>query len=212
MAAGKEPQKHPKPIEEPNLLVVEGKDEERFFARFLKHLGVANVDIRGVGGKHSLRRELRLLTQPSPGFENVEALGVIRDADDDPANAFKSVCDALGEVCLAVPKECGEICGEEPRVGVMILPGKDRRGALEGLCFESVQDDAAIKCVEDYFDCLVEQAQKMPGENAKKKLQVFIASREGAARLLGEAAEAGVWPWESPAFDEVKGFLRTLFG
>lgn len=210
MTAAQDDQEQRRPIESPKLLVVEGKEDKRVFDCLLKYLSITSVEVRPFGGKDGLKAYLRLVAK-SPGFQDVESLGIVRDADADPANAFKAVRDALREVQLAVPKACGQICVDRRRVGVMILPGKDRTGALEDLCLESVQGDGAMKCVDEYFDCLVEQGLKVPSENAKKKAHVFIASRSGSARLLGEAAEAGVWPWDSPAFCEVKRFLRSLF-
>ena len=200
------------PVQRPNLLIVEGQDEKRFFTSLLEHLQITDVEIRPIGGKHVLRRELRLLTSPLPGFENVRSLGIVRDADTDPAAAFRSICQALNEVGLAVPERCLEPSGSRPRVAAMVLPSEGVPGSLETLCVEAVRDDKAMPCVEGYFDCLKKQGFPESCDDPKARTRVFIASRGMDARLLGEAAEAGVWPWGSPAFDEAKGFLKTLFG
>ena len=41
-------------IEHPFVLVVEGKDEERFFGALLRHMGISNVQVLGIGGKANL--------------------------------------------------------------------------------------------------------------------------------------------------------------
>ena len=77
-------------IESPCVLVVEGKDEEKFFAALLSHMQVNTVQVIGIGGKTNLTPNLKGLVR-TPSFGRVERLGVVRDADDDPVAAFESV-------------------------------------------------------------------------------------------------------------------------
>ena len=44
----------------------------------------------------------------------------------------------------------------------------------------------------------------------KARLQAYLAALPRPGLRLGEAAEAGVWPWEHPAFDPLIAFLRAL--
>lgn len=39
---------------------------------------------------------------------------------------------------------------------------------------------------------------------------VWLASEVEPEKRLGEAAEAGYWPWTSPAFDALRQFLLAL--
>ncbi|MHC5057219.1 MAG: DUF3226 domain-containing protein [Planctomycetota bacterium] len=201
----------PNPIRSPKVLIVEGEDERRFFTPLLEHLGIGDVDVRPIGGKDQICRNLRLLALPSPGFAGVHALGVVRDADSSPEGAFTSVCDALRNAGLPAPRACLEPCGEELRVAVMVLPSADAPGTLEDLCLRSVEDDPAMPCVEKYFDCLRQCRSDPQLDVSRKRANVFIASRPSTAELPGQAAQAGLWPWHSDAFNGVRQFLKSLF-
>jgi hypothetical protein len=65
-------------------------------------------------------------------------------------------------------------------------------------------------CMEQYFQCLKQKNLPLPGNISKAKVQVFLASRHKAGLRLGEAAQAGYWPWEAEAFGEVKDFLQRI--
>ena len=198
-------------ISEPNLLLVEGDDDRRFFRALAQHLGLAEIAIRTMGGTGNLGDRVEAISA-EPGFKDtVRTFGVVRDADENPAGAFQSVCDALRAADLPVPKRCGEPCGRAPRVSVMILPSQSETGSLEDVLLASVRDDLAAPCIDGYFDCLKEKGLPAPRQESKARVTAFLASRERAHRLLGEAADAGVWPWGSPAFTPLKEFLRGPF-
>lgn len=50
-------------ITEPNVLVVEGKDEEYFFEALIKQMGLENIQVMGIGGKTNLQPRLKALTR-----------------------------------------------------------------------------------------------------------------------------------------------------
>jgi hypothetical protein len=89
-------------IEQPNVLVVEGREEELFFGALIKHLGLRNIQTIPIGGKGQLRPKLKALAA-SPRFSEVISLGIVRDANADPDAAFQSVRDALQTVGLPAP-------------------------------------------------------------------------------------------------------------
>jgi len=132
-------------IEQPNLLVVEGREEELFFEALIEHLGLQNIQTMPIGGKEQLRRNLKALVV-SPGFSEVISLGVVRDANTDPGAAFQSVHDALQAVNLPAPERPLAPVGERPRVAVLILPEVSMPGMLEDLCLKAVVQDPAMLC------------------------------------------------------------------
>ncbi len=200
----------PSPIEKPYVLVVEGKDEQLFFEALIRHLGLGDIEVRPVGGRTLLRRNLPALVR-TPGFsEKVTSLGVVRDTDSDPQAAFTSVQDALRTANLPVPSRPLAFSRSIPRVAVMLLPDADTSGMLEDLCLQAVGTDRASRCVDQYFDCLVRVQQSLPRNLPKARIQVFLASRDEAGKRLGEAAQAGYLPWGSPVFDDLKRFLQDL--
>ncbi len=202
----------PEPIAGPKQLIVEGVDDIRFFEALLGKMDLTGVQVRQLHGKSSFHKKVSAFSGSSD-FSSVEALGIVRDSDESPADAFRSVHDTLEKAGLPAPSECLEICGESPRVGVMLMPSANEEGALEDLLLRSVADEAATPCVGAYFDCLRERGATVERHESKRKVQAYIASHDGTShiRLPGEAADRGVWPWDSSAFNEVKQFLQSLF-
>ncbi len=74
-------------IAETVLLLVEGKDDEGFLRCLCEHIGLNGVDILIYEGKTHLRSYLEVLPL-LPGYEKVERIGIIRDADEDATGAF----------------------------------------------------------------------------------------------------------------------------
>jgi hypothetical protein len=192
-----------------NLVLVEGHEEELFFEALLKHMGLNSIQVLPIAGKNNLRANLKMLVV-SPRYSAVVKLGIVRDADKDPKAAFQSVCGALEMVNLPVPKVPLVPTGRGPQVTVMILPGDDRVGMLEDVCLRIVGEDPAMFCVEKYFDCLQERNVLMPRNSSKAKVQVFLGSRLEAGKRLGEAAQAGYWPWDHKAVEQIKNFLTRF--
>jgi hypothetical protein len=196
-------------ITKPNVLVVEGKEEERLFGELIRLLGLQDIQVMGIGGKTKLRAQLDVLTR-TPGFAEVVSLGVARDANDNPAGAFQSVRDALRAANLPVPKSPLVSVGDSPKVTVMIVPEENTPGMLEDLCLKAVENDPAMPCVEEYFRCLQKQGHPLPHNISKAKIQVFLASRKHPDKQLGEAAQAGYWPLEGETFEQVRAFLQQI--
>lgn len=200
----------PKDMDKPRQLVVEGRDAEEFFKALLSYMGLAEIQVQNFGGKDELPGFLKALKSMS-GFINwVISIGVVRDADNNPGDAFQSVCGALRKAALAVPIKPEEFEGNSPKVTVLILPNTEESGMLETLCLQSVKNDPAMQCVDEYFDCMSKRLTDLPNNMYKAKAQAFLASRTRPGLLLGQAANAGYWPWDNPVFDHVKRFLRAL--
>jgi len=196
-------------IHKPNLLVVEGREDELFIEAFVRHLGLQDIQILPIGGKEQLRANLKALIL-SPGFAEVIGLGLMRDANTNPQAAFQSICSALHAVNLPIPKRPLMSTGDSPRVTVMILPEDGMPGMLEDLCLKAVSQDPAMPCVVQYFHCLQQQGLSLPQNFSKAKVQAFLASRPEAGKRLGEAAQAGYWPLDDQAFEQVKIFLKQI--
>ncbi len=205
-------------IKYPNVLVVEGKDEELFFDALIEHMHLEPIQLWPMRGVSRLREQLKALRN-APGFAKVRSLGVELDADDDASAAFDKIKGALKAADLPVPEMPLESAEGAPKVTAMILPGGGRPGMLETLCLESVEGDHAIPCVQKYFDCLQEEDIDLPGNLPKARVKVFLASRKvevfsasrvKPARRLGEAAQAGDWPFDHEAFEQVRAFLQEI--
>jgi hypothetical protein len=177
----------------------------------LEKLGIGDVQVVGVGGKTQIGPVLKTLRTTEPSFENVTSLGIIRDADDNDKDAFKSVQGALKAANLPCPKKPLVPAGISPKVSVMILPPGALRGALEDMCLASAEDDTAMSCVDDYFACLAAKGIEADKKDVSKaKAQVFLASRKELSSSVGIAARKGYWPFQANAFDAVKTFLQSM--
>nr|WP_041233000.1 DUF3226 domain-containing protein [Cylindrospermum stagnale] len=147
-----------------------------------------------------------------PSYNEVVSLGITRDADDSAINAFDSVCGFLNTGKLPIPNRPKQIIGESPQVSVLILPDYQNNGMLEDVCLKAVTTDRAIQCVDDYFKCVYSTVGREPKNKdiAKARLRVWLASQIAPDKRLGEAAQAGYFNWDSPAFDGLKLFLQAL--
>jgi hypothetical protein len=199
----------PVEITENKLLIGEGVDEVRFFKALLGHLGLGQIQVEQYGGKTKLSRYLKNLPN-IPGFAKLVSIGVTRDADSDPASALQSVTSGLHQAGLPSPSVHGAPQTITPKMTVFILPSAQNTGMLEDLCMNSVELDSALGCVDEYLACVLQRSNRQPANLAKARVHAWLASNVKPDLRLGEAAEAGLWPWASAAFDGLKEFLRDL--
>lgn len=194
---------------EPRQLLVEGRDEELFFDALTRYLGIDNLQIENYQGKDKLRPYLRAFVA-TPGFDRVETIAVVRDADSNARSALQSVQDSLEAVNLPPPR--GELIstGSNPSTIVLILPGNSEHGALEDICLRALEMDPAMDCVSAFMDCVSRSVSSPPQNPSKARIHAFLASREDPELRLGEAAQRGYLTWESPAFEQIKQLLTMM--
>jgi hypothetical protein len=200
------------PIKMKKLVAVEGNDEVRLINALSKSMNLNDIEVRPLLGVSDFPTKLKALVS-TPGLSNVVSLGIIRDADEDSSAAFTSVCYALNKVGLSVPTNQLELIknsDDGPSVAVIIVPLGAGRGMLEDVCMQSVVDDPAIECLNNYFICLEKKLSVFPKNLSKAKVHAFLSSREESDLRLGEAAEKGYWPWSNQAFDCFKALLSSL--
>ena len=80
---------------------------------------------------------------------------------------------------------------------------------MEDLCMQSVSDRPEFPCVDEYFRCVSERSGRQ-SFSSKAKVRAWMASHPDYESYVGKAAEKGYWPWDNPAFDPLKRFLRAL--
>jgi len=196
-------------IEKSKILIVEGKDEELFFHSLLGFLSVEEVQVMPIGGKTRLTENLRAL-QNATDFDQVVSLGIVRDGNSSPASAFQSVCSSLRTLNLPTPSVLGVSHGNNPRVAVLILPDGQTPGMLEDVCLNSISSEPIMECIDGYFGCIESKGLSLPLNNSKAKVHVFLAAQRETGKRLGEAAEAGYWPFTHQSFTITKEFLQIL--
>jgi hypothetical protein len=202
------------PIHYDTVLVVEGRDMLGFFFALLRELGLTKqAEVRNGGGVPDLYDYLAVLPNVS-NFDKVTSLGVACDTETDPAVAFNNLCNALQRAGLSVPAAALQPTTPPavPRVTVALLPDARTPGMLETLLWRSLSADPLISCVVQYLDCVRRQTGKPLAHEEKSRIHAYIAGREQPWLLLGQAARAHYFPWASPVFDEIKGFVQGLVG
>ena len=193
-------------------LLVEGKDDLHLIRELIKARSLPLVQVRPYNGVDNLRRFLASLVT-TPGFETITSLGVLRDADQDPAAAFQSTQDALEANRIEPPRRPGapedrEAHGRTLRVGILVLPPAGA-GMLETVLCQTFADQPVGACVDDFLSCLVRSGIELRNE-AKTRVHAYLSTRERPGSNTGLAAVQGAWDLHHPALDSIADFVRAV--
>jgi len=199
----------PKTIEEAKQLIVEGQDTADFLSSLLREFKIKGFQIQNFGGVNELKPFLKSLISLSSFSEKVQVVGIIRDAEDNVENSWKSLQGTLKHVGLDVPDNPGAVIKGNPNVGAYLLPDNKKNGMLEDLCWDAVKNEPQIKCIDDFFDCLKSKAQ-LPKNIQKARVLAFLATRKKSKFKIGDAANAGYWNFDSEVYHPLKAFLKAL--
>lgn len=195
----------------PVQLLVEGRDEEKFFEEFLKFLKIENiVHIESFKGKYKLRDFLQAFIMRRGFPEAVKRIGIVQDADNNFSSAFESVCNSLKYAKLSAPKSPEVFTSSKPSVGVMILPGKNQTGMLETLLCKTISGTEINECIDKFFECIKDEAKIQVKHVEKARAHVFIATRSKPLVQVGLATRIGYWDLNHEEFNDVRRFLREL--
>lgn len=212
----------PLPISKRRLLVVEGKDEVHFFDALLAKLEMTDVQVLDTEGKNNFPVEFAALLL-SPGFDQLAAYAIVRDADTGREGAFQSIRNILRKHSQPHPDQPNSFSSNEhPRVGIYILPGEADTGMLEDLCLQTVVGHPVTACVDAYMACLEEQLPQMqsgspntegphfPKNIAKARALAFLAGMHEPVHQVGFAALRGCWDLDHECLNELKRFLTSM--
>jgi hypothetical protein len=212
-----------RPIDKARVLIVEDMDEFSLTIWLLEHMGVPGaIDIRPPYQEVAPLGEYLMGTViPTPGFGDVRAVGVMRDAEERVAtDALQTVSQAFACAFPGAPslKRSGELesatyRGRTIHIGAFIAPDGHNPGMLEDLCIAAVPTEAperdVTECVEQYVQCL--ESRGVPNPRwSKRRAHTYLASREKPGLKIGEAAKAGYWDFSHDCWLPLKHFLHTL--
>ena len=199
-------------IEQPKQLIVEGNDEVRVFNALCRHLGVSDLQVQQCGGYGNLRPFLSTFTA-APDFDDVESLAVVADANANRSGRRLSIQGALSNAGLPAPSAPLQFASQGGiQVAYLVVPHDSEGTVLEDVCLSSVSVDAAMNCVDEYFNCLIRESASTPREVhlSKAKVHAFLASRDDPALRIGEAADRGVWQFGDDAFRPMRELIAML--
>ena len=199
-------------IEQPKQVIVEGNDEVRVFESLSKHLNIQDWQVRHYGGSDNLRRFLKTFRSSSE-FDLVRSLAIVADANSNRNGREQRIHGALSNAGLPVPsKPLESISNGDLKVAYLVVPHNVEGTMIEDVCLDSVKADPAMECVDRYFECISQTNTQGPREvwMSKARVHAFLASRDRPDLRLGEAAEKGIWEFDTDAFLPLKDLLSIL--
>lgn len=198
-------------IRKPIQLLVEGNDGRNWFLALVRHMGVEEgVQVQNYRSVSELRNFLQMFAK-APGFVNVTAVGIVRDAEEKPASdALASVRGALEKAGLPAPSVPDTIADGPPRVSVLILPDGTNPGMLESLLSETVKGTLAADCIDEFLECAERDGGSQIKRPDKAFAHAFLATRPDPHVSVGVAAQKRYWDLDHPALEGVRSFLRDL--
>ena len=199
----------PKEIKSAIQLIVEGNDQRNFFEAFTSHLSITNVQIQDFGGVSQLRDFLEGLVSAT-GFQTVQSIGIVRDAETSAERAFQSVQSSLERAKLPVPDSPTERTDDSPAVAVLILPGDNRQGMLETLLCESFAAAPVEECIDDFFKCVESLPDVSIERSDKARAHAYLTTKPNPHFSVGVAAKNDYWDLDHSVFSTVRDFLQMI--
>jgi hypothetical protein len=197
---------------QPFLVLVEGADDQAVIAALVKYLNLDHFQIHDMGGNTDWTNKLSAIALDDSFKDNVWALGLIRDADQNPTGTWRSCRSAIINCNMIPPNRPGELSVGYPAICVSIVPSTNNPGAIEDVCLDSFNQDR-MACVESYFACLDKARSRGSTRPKKSHVQTYLAGLIPPVKDLRIAAEKGnILNFSHSTYDELKEFLRLLHG
>jgi len=191
------------------VLLVEGPDDEHVVRHLCDRSGLArNFDIVRRDGFSQLSKSIPV-ELAAPGRS---ALGVVVDANDNPAARWQAVrdrCERRGITLPSEPDPGGVVVEGRPRVGVWLMPDNENPGQLEDLVDAMIPaEDVVWRLAQDFVDRIPEPERPKPA--IKARVHAWLAVR-AAARPMGSVTRTGHLDASSPAAAGFISWLQLLF-
>ncbi len=192
------------------LVLCEGNEDLLVVSGLCAASDIAGLTVEHCAGRNNLERVLmEMPKRPEFTRGEVESLAVLIDAEISKDASWEKIQNAVHLGFGFRPPTHGELAGESLRIAGFVISGKGGVGMLEDLCLEAVSHLSGYACLEEYFRCLVEKT-KVKEYHPKAKFRAWMASQRDYELKVSLAADKGYVPWESPAFNLLREFLRSL--
>lgn len=206
------------------IILCEGKDTEQFIISYLnsKNLKkdkrfstlIQTFDFGGITQLSDFIGNLRNMD----GFENVNSVMIIRDAEKDPDNAAKMIRKALKENQLPVPKggNCWSTLDEnEIRTSFTLMPTCNQpytKGTLEDLCWEILKDEQVVELkneAKEFVSRIKQTYNSITSHEHKARLHTYFSINERFVTMkVGEAVRAGAFDLENERLGPLKELIE----
>jgi hypothetical protein len=201
------------------ILLVEGSDDEHVLKNLCGQRGVQNLDeITQLGSVERLLENVPVRLKES----DVEALGVVIDADTDIAARWQSLRDRLSKAGYqgvpASPNSAGTILSPPPRsllprVGVWIMPDNQTRGILEDFLRFLVPPGSPLFSHVESSVATIPETERRFSQLAQPKaiIHTWLAWQADPGKPLGTAITAKFLDPNVAQVDVLVAWLKSLF-
>lgn len=213
-------------FERPWLILCEGDDDKQVIERLIVahaldgrfHVTCPVLPGDRTGGRGKFGRWLSMTRNASETFrDNVNAVLIISDNDDDPENSFHEIKMGLTKTKgFGVPQTERAVARMPgyPDVVVMMIPGGEP-GSVETLCLRAAYNKWPIEAPLDAYVAATPANAWRPGKQSKMRVHALLAA---TCETKPSATLANHWqervefhvPLTDPAFADIVTFLRNF--
>lgn len=209
------------------IILCEGIDTEGFLISYLNSKALryderfSNViQTFDFGGVSNLANFLQTLKQMD-GFDGIDHILVLRDAEKNVDQAISMVRKAFCEANLPVPDSVNRWIQDQDKsisTAFTLMPTCDAKptiGTLEDLCWNILKHDKVTEIKNDvagFVNDVKLKYESISTHEHKSKLHTYLSVNERFISLkVGEAAKAGAFDWESEVLDSLKNLIAEGF-
>ena len=196
-----------------------GQDETSWMATIKVALGKDRGRPREPGGNKKLLERGYIATEYKTA--RLQALGVILDADEDPAGRWQALCNCDLPFAAELPEEPpkdGLVLQPKaggPRFGAWLMPDNRALGMLETFLL-TLRPDGPDPALWQWADEVVKQAQTngapfRPTHHDKARVHTFLAWQDPPGRQLHQAIQQRFLDPRSAAAAPFVDWFRRLF-
>lgn len=197
-------------------LLVEGDDDRHVVTHIRIRAGIPQFDIDPKSGKDELLKSI-----PYEALvEDRITLGVMLDANGDPASRWQAIAGRFREAGIEIPsfpQTEGVVIPSDPsarlpRIGVWMMPDNESRGELEDFLAEMIPgDDAVWPLARAYINGIPMPRKFQEGKTLRAQVHAWLAARKDP-RQPGLAIKARDLEIGGPLCVRFTAWLRQLFG
>ena len=206
-----------------HIILCEGRDAEEVLISYLNSDALSDepafsndFQVMDFGGITDLTPFIATLKNME-GYDRIESLLIIRDAERDPEQAIRDIKSALTRNALVVPTEPHRWEGSSPRIGYLLFPFCETDvcpGTLEDLCLSILSESnnqEILTDIQSFMDALQHTRGRVFPHEFKTKLHTYFSITDAYVSLkTGESAKAGAFDWSNPKLASLKNFLLEL--
>jgi hypothetical protein len=205
-----------KKIERPRLILCEGKDAVYYLIELLKIFieqdsRFEDYQALDFEGNSDLRPYLGTL-RAMEGYERVQSIVVVRDAEKNAESAVQSIVGAFrayGFGCPSTP--CVMSNAGTPRTGFVLFPSccdELENGTLEDLCLRTLSKEDSNDILSRVDTLVGDLHFRSPHKN--RLHTYFSLTDDYVSCKIGEAAKARAFNFNSPEIESLRRFLSQM--